>query len=142
MKYDLNVIRQLLIKHLNNKSAVAREIGIDRSNLNRYLRKMYSLGMLNEKYNVIPYKNTERGDNILSNNYHIHKVHSEDLSYDMYIDSFKKSMDKKRFDECVSLFGENRVVIEDGRIICYMVDPEDDDLSIEELEEKYDGFNG
>ena len=59
MKYDLNVIRQLLIKHLNNKSAVAREIGIDRSNLNRYLRKMYSLGMLNEKYNVIPYKNTE-----------------------------------------------------------------------------------
>jgi len=27
-------------------------------------------------------------------------------------------------------------------IVCYMVDPEDDDLTIEELEEKYDGFNG
>ena len=108
MKHDINVIRQLLIKHRNNKSAVAREMGINRSNLNRYLRKMYSEGMVDENYNV----------------------------------SLPSTFDRERYNRCIEVFGENRVIIEDGEIICYMVDPEDDDLSIEELEEKYDGFNG
>ena len=52
MKYDLNIIKQLLIKYNNNKTSVAKELGIDRSNLNRYLRKMQSEGMLDENYNV------------------------------------------------------------------------------------------
>lgn len=52
MKYDMEFIKQLLIKHGNNKSAVAREIGMDRANLNRHLRKMHVAGMVDENYNV------------------------------------------------------------------------------------------
>ncbi|HBY71715.1 MAG TPA: hypothetical protein DEG06_05675 [Lachnospiraceae bacterium] len=36
----------------NNKTAVAKELGIDRSNFNRYLRKMHVAGMIDVNYNV------------------------------------------------------------------------------------------
>lgn len=52
MKYNICFIKQLLIKHNNNKSAVARELGMNRANLNRYLRRMYAAGLVDENYNV------------------------------------------------------------------------------------------
>lgn len=107
MKYDLNLIKQLLIKHNNNKTSVAKELEIDRSNLNRYLRKMHLEGMLDENYNAC----------------------------------LQEDIDKKRYDRCVSLFGENRVRVEDGVMTCYIIEGDDGSLTIDELEELYGGFN-
>lgn len=107
MKYKISYIKQLLIKHGNNKSAVARELGMDRANLNRYLRRMYAAGVVNEKYNV----------------------------------NKQEIIDKANYDYCISVFGSDKVHREGNSVTCYLVEGDDEDLSVDELEKAYGGFN-
>ena len=69
-------------------------------------------------------------------------MYTKGMLDERYNASLQGDKDKETYEWYVSIVGENRVLMNETGVTCYITDGEGDEhLTIEELEEKYNGFN-